>query len=154
MAFLGQDGFQWGMGVVEDRFDPEKLNRVRVRWLGIHDDGKENILTKDLPWSTVMQPATATSMAGIGEQSAVVEGTWVVGFTKDTATMQDWVVMGTLPGMNTTTAYRGGRISGDSWPNSAWGAVPHARAWNKARGDLKEYTESLNVKIPGLTKNI
>ena len=139
MAFLGQDGFYWGMGVVEDRFDPEKLNRVRVRWLGIHDDGKENILTKALPWSTVMQPATATSMAGIGEQSAVVEGTWVVGFTKDTATMQDWVVMGTLPGLNTTTAYRGGRISGDSFPNSEWGAKPHARAWNKARGDLKEF---------------
>ncbi len=48
MAFLGQDGFYWGMGVVEDRFDPEKLNRVRVRWLGIHDDAKEKILTKDL----------------------------------------------------------------------------------------------------------
>ena len=75
MAFLGKDGIYWGMGVVEDRFDPEKLNRVRVRWLGIHDDAKENILTKDLPWSTVMQPATATSMAGVGEQSAVDEGT-------------------------------------------------------------------------------
>ena len=49
MAFLGQDGFYWGMGVVEDRFDPEKLNRVRVRWLGIHDDGKENTQTQDLP---------------------------------------------------------------------------------------------------------
>ena len=152
MAFLGQDGFYWGMGVVEDRFDPEKLNRVRVRWLGIHDDAKENILTKDLPWSTVMQPATATSMAGIGEQSAVVEGTWVVGFTKDTATMQDWIVMGTLPGMNTTTAYRGGKIAGDSWPNSSWGAVPHARAWNKARGDLKEFTESVSTEIPESSK--
>ena len=152
MAFLGQDGFYWGMGVVEDRFDPEKLNRVRVRWLGIHDEGKEKILTKDLPWSTVMQPATATAMAGVGEQSAVVEGTWVVGFTKDTATMQDWVVMGTLPGLNTTTAYRGGRISGDSWPNSAWGAIPHARAWNKARGDLKEFTESVSTDIPASSK--
>ena len=152
MAFLGQDGFYWGMGVVEDRFDPEKLNRVRVRWLGIHDEGKEKILTKDLPWSTVMQPATATSMAGVGEQSAVVEGTWVVGFTKDTATMQDWVVMGTLPGLNTTTAYRGGRISGDSWPNSQWGAIPHARAWNKARGDLKEFTESVSTDIPASSK--
>ena len=152
MAFLGQDGFYWGMGVVEDRFDPEMLNRVRVRWLGIHDDAKEKILTKDLPWSTVMQPATATTMAGIGEQSAVVEGTWVVGFTKDTATMQDWIVMGTLPGLNTTTAYRGGRISGDTFPNSEWGAKPHARAWNKARGDLKEFSESISTEIPESSK--
>jgi len=152
MAFLGQDGFYWGMGVVEDRFDPEMLNRVRVRWLGIHDDAKEKILTKDLPWSTVMQPATATSMAGVGEQSGVVEGTWVVGFTKDTATMQDWVVMGTLPGLNTTTAYRGGNTSGDSWANSSFGAIPHARAWNKARGDLKEFTESISTEIPSSSK--
>ena len=35
MAFLGQDGFIWAIGVVEDRFDPEKVGRVRVRWLGI-----------------------------------------------------------------------------------------------------------------------
>jgi hypothetical protein len=28
MAFSGQDGFVWGIGVVEDRFDPEKLGRA------------------------------------------------------------------------------------------------------------------------------
>ena len=48
MAFLGQDGFVWAIGVVEDRFDPEKLGRVRVRWLGYHTEDKSKILTKDL----------------------------------------------------------------------------------------------------------
>ena len=106
MAFLGADGFHWGIGVVEDRFDPEQLGRVRVRWLGIHDESKEKILTKDLPWSTVMQPATATAMSGVGVSTAVVEGSWVCGFAKDPGTLQDWIVMGLLPGDNTTTAYR------------------------------------------------
>jgi len=109
MSFLGQEVFQWGIGVVEDRFDPEQLGRVRVRWLGIHDDSKEKILTKDLPWSQVMQPATATSLAGIGQSSAVIEGTWVVGFAKDPGTLQEWIVMGLLPGDNTTTAARGSK---------------------------------------------
>ena len=45
MAFLGQDGFVWAIGVVEDRFDPEKQGRVRVRWLGYHTDEKAKILT-------------------------------------------------------------------------------------------------------------
>ena len=29
--FMGQDGFSWFVGVVEDRADPEKASRVRVR---------------------------------------------------------------------------------------------------------------------------
>ena len=30
---MGQDGFNWFVGVVEDRADPEKAGRVRVRCL-------------------------------------------------------------------------------------------------------------------------
>ncbi len=33
--FMGQDGFNWFVGVVEDRADPEKAGRVRVRCLTI-----------------------------------------------------------------------------------------------------------------------
>jgi hypothetical protein len=36
--FMGQDGFIWFVGVVEDRNDPERLGRVRVRALGFHTD--------------------------------------------------------------------------------------------------------------------
>ena len=135
MSFLGQEVFQWGIGVVEDRFDPEQLGRVRVRWLGIHDENKEKILTKDLPWSQVMQPATATALAGIGHGSAVVEGTWVVGFAKDPGTLQEWIVMGLLPGDNTTTAARGNKNE--------------KRAWAQSRGDYKKFIEQYSTKIPG-----
>ena len=32
--FMGIDGFRWFIGVVEDRNDPEKASRVRVRCFG------------------------------------------------------------------------------------------------------------------------
>ena len=38
--FQGQDGFVWFTGVVEDRNDPTKLGRVRVRCVGYHTDNK------------------------------------------------------------------------------------------------------------------
>ena len=39
--FMGLDGFVWFTGVVEDRYDPDKLGRVRVRCLGYHTENKE-----------------------------------------------------------------------------------------------------------------
>ena len=41
--FIGQDGFVWFTGVVEDRQDPDKLGRVRVRCVGYHTDNKIKI---------------------------------------------------------------------------------------------------------------
>ena len=38
--FMGLDGFVWFTGVVEDRNDPAKLGRVRVRCLEIHTEDK------------------------------------------------------------------------------------------------------------------
>ena len=49
--FIGQDGFVWFTGVVEDRQDPDKLGRVRVRCVGYHTDNKIKIPTADLPWA-------------------------------------------------------------------------------------------------------
>ena len=97
--FIGQDGFVWFTGVVEDRQDPDKLGRVRVRCLGYHTDNKIKIPTADLPWSWVMMPTTTSSMNGLGQTPPfLVEGTWVIGFFRDVDTLQEPVVMGTLPG--------------------------------------------------------
>ena len=152
MSFLGHDGTVYGIGVVEDRHDPEKLGRVRVRWLALHTEDKQKILTKDLPWSQVVFPPTGNNIAGVGDTSNLLEGTWVIGFAKDQELMQEWFVMGALPGMNTRTAYRGGKTSGDTVENSTFGAKPHARAWNKARGDLKKIQESYDPATPNSEK--
>ena len=41
--FMGLDGFVWFTGVVEDRNDPAKLGRVRVRCIGFHTEDKNDI---------------------------------------------------------------------------------------------------------------
>ena len=62
--FQGKDGFVWFTGVVEDRDDPSKLGRVRVRCVGYHTDNKTKIPTEDLPWAWVMQNIHTPSMDG------------------------------------------------------------------------------------------
>ena len=61
--FMGLDGFVWFTGVVEDRNDPVKLGRVRVRCLGIHTEDKNEIPTEDLSWDFhVRHPVNDPSM--------------------------------------------------------------------------------------------
>tara|TARA_R100000008_G_scaffold4036_1_gene2656 strand:+ start:610 stop:2718 length:2109 start_codon:yes stop_codon:yes gene_type:complete len=97
---MGMDGFVWFTGVVEDRGDPSKLGRVRVRCVGHHTDDKNKIPTADLPWAHVMHPVTDPSMNGMGHTpSFMVEGTWVIGFFMDAEDKQQPVIIGTLPGV-------------------------------------------------------
>ena len=90
--FFGLEGFVWYVGVVEDRADPEKLGRVRVRCFGWHTEDKELIPTSALPWAhpslPVNLPATYTPK----------EGDMVFGFFMDGDSAQNPVVMGVLPG--------------------------------------------------------
>jgi len=99
--FMGTDGFIWFVGVVEDRDDPDYLGRVRVRCLGYHTEIKEQLPTEDLPWATVMAPTTNPSMGGLGSTPPfLVEGSWVVGFFRDSKEKQQPIILGSLPGFN------------------------------------------------------
>ena len=95
--------FTWWQGVVEDRYDPLKLGRCRVRILGYHTDNKQEgvgIPTTDLPWATPSQPITSAAMNGIGTTPmGPVEGTWVFGFFRDGKNAQEPVIMGTFGGI-------------------------------------------------------
>ena len=95
--------FVWWQGVVEDRVDPMKLGRCRVRILGYHTDNKEvgiGIPTEHLPWATPSQPITSAAMNGIGTTPmGPVEGTWVFGFFRDGKNAQEPVMMSTFGGI-------------------------------------------------------
>jgi len=83
------------IGVVEDRNDPLKLGRVRVRILGLHSpDRKSDIRIADLPFATVMQPPNVSTAGPTISQ--LVEGTWVVVMFLD-QNMQDPLVLGSVP---------------------------------------------------------
>ena len=95
--FMGKNGFQWFVGVVEDRQDPKTLGRLRVRCLGYHTEDLIKLPTSDLPWSHVMNPITSATVSGIGQSPlGAVEGTWVVGFFQDGADAQQPIIIGTL----------------------------------------------------------
>jgi len=86
-------------GIVEDRQDPLKIGRVRVRVHGIHTDVKALIATPDLPWSQVILPTTGAGLSGFGTQHGLVEGSTVIGFFRDNDVMQDYVVTGVAAGI-------------------------------------------------------
>jgi len=86
-------------GVVEDRHDPEKVGRVRVRCLGLHSESKTDLPTEDLPWAQPMLPTTAGGISGLGQSPTfLVNGTWVFGYFRDGESYQQPVVLGVLPG--------------------------------------------------------
>ena len=98
--FMGKDGFQWFVGVVEDRADPKHLGRLRVRCLGYHTEDLTKLPTSDLPWAHPMNPITSATVSGVGQSPlGCVEGSWVVGFFTDGKDAQLPCIIGTLPGV-------------------------------------------------------
>ncbi|QQG32082.1 baseplate hub subunit and tail lysozyme [Citrobacter phage CkP1] len=83
------NNLEWFVGVVEDRMDPLKMGRVRVRVVGLHPFQKvqgpvAGMPTEDLPWMSVLQPITSASMSGVGGSvTGPVEGTRVYGHWLD-----------------------------------------------------------------------
>ena len=97
--FMGKNGFQWFVGVVEDRQDPLRLGRLRVRALGYHTPDLTLLPTVDLPWSHVMNPITSATVSGVGQSPlGLVEGSWVIGFFTDGIEAQLPCIIGSLPG--------------------------------------------------------
>lgn len=95
--FFGRDDFTWFVGVVEDRHDPVKMGRVRVRAFGWHTEDKDKIPTEELPWALPMNPINSASVSGIGQTPlGLVEGSWVVGFFMDGERAQEPVIMGSF----------------------------------------------------------
>lgn len=93
--------FVWFQGVIEDRNDPLKIGRVKIRCYGYHTENKQDLPTEDLPWATPITPVTSASVNGIGETPlGPVTGTWVVGFFRDGSLAQNPVYFGTIPAIS------------------------------------------------------
>ena len=76
-------------GIVEDRKDPLKMGRVRVRIIGIHSDNKSLVPTDSLPWAQVsVSPSSANIFSG------PKEGDWVHGYFMDGEGGQEPLVTG------------------------------------------------------------
>ena len=141
MQFMGFDGFIWFMGVVEDRRDPMRLGRCKVRIAGLHTEKQEQgidegIPTGDLPWAHPMQPITSAAMNGIGTTPlGPVEGTWVVGFFRDGKNCQEPIMMGTLGGYSTKPPAKTGFID----PNAVYPKATHLNEPDTHRRAYKDF---------------
>jgi hypothetical protein len=87
------------MGVVENRNDPERLGRCKVRIFGYHPEDIGDLPTDDLPWAIPMTPITSASSSGVGTAPVgPLEGTWVIGFFLDGEDRQQPLMVGTING--------------------------------------------------------
>lgn len=109
--------FYWWFGVVEDRNDPLRLGRCRVRIIGYHTEDNEILPSEDLPWAMPIMPANSAGTSGLGwSPTGAVEGTWVVGFFADGENGQHPMFFGTVG------AIPGGLRAGDCAPSSGPGS--------------------------------
>lgn len=99
-------------GEVEDRNDPRKMGRVRVRIIGLHTPNKQLIPTEALPWSMVSYPpgSALTMMAPkVGDR--------VHGYFLDPTNYRHFLVVGVLSGLFLATESQDG-FTGDQRPKS------------------------------------
>jgi len=90
---LGEEGFRWFIGVVENNSDPMKLGRCQIRVINEHDD--PSIQTEDLPWAFPMQNITSAAYLGTGQAPVgLLNGSHVFGFFMDGQEKQLPIIMG------------------------------------------------------------
>lgn len=97
---IGSEGFRWFVGVVEDREDPLKLGRLRVRIYNVHSPKQTRVPTDTLPWASVMMPVSGANYNKIGQAPVGIQiGTTVIGFFMDGDDGNTPVIMGSLAGI-------------------------------------------------------
>lgn len=114
-AYIGEEGFRWFLGKVEDRDDPKKIGRVRVRIYNVHpftNDGNPdtvNVPTEHLPWATPISSVMSAGVIsnkindGVGiSATGMMVGSTVFGFFADGNDCQIPVVLGSLAGLSGT----------------------------------------------------
>ena len=122
-------------GVIEDRNDPLKLGRCKVRVVGLHTHDVQKLPTSDLPWAVPMQPITSAAMSGIGTTPlGLVEGTWVVVMYQDEDNQYPIIL---------------GSIGGIPQSNSADISVDDSTLKIKIDGEVSEGTAQSNVVVDG-----
>ena len=121
--------FYWWFGVVEDRDDPLRLGRCRVRIIGYHTEDTETLPTEDLPWAIPVMPANSAGSSGVGwSPTGAVEGSWVVGFFADGENGQHPMFFGSVGSIP------GGLASADCAPSEGSGSSGDA-ATNSGNSD-------------------
>ena len=139
-------------GVVEDRNDPEKAGRVKVRVFGVHSERREKsniegIPTDELPWAEPAMGLIEGSISGFGLWSVPLQGSHVFVFFEAGHIMQPRY-FATVPGIPSTgstietASYLGFVDPDNEYPNVVSDAPLKPNALNEpdfhrlARGEI------------------
>jgi hypothetical protein len=106
--FAGKNGFVWFIGVIEDRQDPLKLGRCKVRCIGWHAENKNHLPTNMLPWAMPLYPINNSSTY------TPKENDMIFGFFADGENAQEPIIIGIFPSIpikssNAQEAFSDGR---------------------------------------------
>ena len=139
-GFLGSNFLWWVGQIADDSTWRDNINagkypdknsipgwgrRYKVRIIGLHDQGEEQIPSDQLPWSNVMYPITAGGgQAGAKATANLRQGNMVFGFFLDGQDQQVPVIMGVL-GNNSQTALNQ-KIGNNRVTNSLTGSLATA----------------------------
>ena len=91
LDFAGKSGFIWFIGIVEDRQDPLKMGRCRVRCVGWHSENRMELPKNGLPWAMLLLPVNNAN------PYAPKEGDMVFGFFADGESAQSPIIVGVFP---------------------------------------------------------
>lgn len=127
-------GTQFHVAIVEDRFDPLKLGRYRVRVFGSHTESLADIPVTSLPWAIPL--SKNASMSGIGLAPNYVEGSLVYIFFQDEDSRQMPVIVGAVAGVP---------ISKITFPGGT--------VFDEITKPLIDYPESIPPEEPPLAKD-
>lgn len=90
---IGEEGFRWFIGIVEDLEDPKLLGRARVRVIN-ENDGQD---TDELHFAHILMPTTSACVDGVGDSPNLAVGTRVLGFYFDGNEKQQPMILGSMP---------------------------------------------------------
>jgi putative chitinase len=128
--------FYWWFGAVEDRNDPLRLGRCKVRILGYHTADLELLPTENLPWAMPVMPANSAGSSGVGwSPTGAVEGSWVVGFFADGENGQHPMFFGTVGSIP------GGLASNDCTPEDGSGGANDSAVGSGTGGVKGDFVE-------------
>lgn len=119
------DPMNW-VGVIENAYDPLKIGMYKVRIIGLHSPNVEEVPVDNLPWAHAVVPLSTGNTTSIAR-----EGEWVVGYFLDPETLHYPIIVGILPGIQSTSVINitgsGSTIGSSKHTNSA-GFVPQLTA--------------------------
>ena len=159
---IGDSGFYHFYGVVEDRKDPKKLGRIRVRCFGEHTEDLTQLPTEELPWAKVILPLSDSPNNALN----VWDGQLVFGFFADGVEKQVPIILGAVivdgktvidPEGKKLTGFQDQRekkditlIDDKSWASTGINASPRANEENYGKSlQKKARDETRQEKVSG-----